>query len=298
MPAVKSMSSPVSALEAAEAAPARKTSAGSAGTRPDGVSRSAQHLLGRGKSPAPIRRVPASSLETVIGADERTRILDTELNPWRRIAALQIKAPSGTFIGTGWFVGPRTLITAGHCVFDASQLGGWAKSVEVSPARNGQTFPFDRVVAKRFSSIDRWVQSQDPDFDMGAIHLAKPVGDDVGWFAVGSLPTTDLETHLVNISGYPALPGNGEEQWFHKNRILRVTERRLFYDVDTYGGQSGAPVFIYEQGQAEPLVVGIHAYGVGGTPSSFSLVANSAPRIIPEVYDQIQAWVAADAAGG
>jgi V8-like Glu-specific endopeptidase len=81
-------------------------------------------------------------------------------------------------------------------------------------------------------------------------------------------------------------------QYFHKNRILRVTEHRLFYDVDPFGGQSGAPVWVQPEGANEPLAVGIHAYGVGGTPANLGITANSAPRIIPEVFDQIQAWIA------
>ena len=41
----------------------------------------------------------------------------------------------------------------------------------------------------------------------------------------------------------------------------------------------------------------IHAYGTGGTPAGFGITANSAPRIIPEVLDQIEAWIAADSDG-
>jgi V8-like Glu-specific endopeptidase len=211
------------------------------------------------------------------------------------ICALRMRAPAGNAaIGTGWLVGPRTIVTAGHCVFSQFFFGGWAKEIEVSPGRNGDQFPFGTVTSQRFSSVDRWVNNEDPDFDIGAIHLDDSLGDILGWFAIGALPAGDLESFLVNISGYPADRGDGEEQYFHRNRILRVTERRIFYDVDTFGGQSGAPVWIHENENAEPLAVGIHAYGIGGTSTSFGITANSAPRIIPEVLDLIQAWVDED----
>jgi V8-like Glu-specific endopeptidase len=221
------------------------------------------------------------------------RILDTELAPWRRICALAISSPGGDFIGTGWFVGPRTIITAGHCVFHEG-MDGWATRIAVSPGRNGTEFPYDTVTATRFSSLNLWVDSADPDFDIGAIHLDEPIGDLVGWFGVAALSTSELPGFFVNISGYPSVPGFGTQQYFHANRILRVTGRRIFYDVDTAGGQSGSPVWIYRSDGADPTAVGIHAYGVGGTPADLGITANSAPRIIPEVLNQIKGWVQED----
>ena len=234
----------------------------------------------------------------MIGSDDRTRILETQADPWRMICALSIKSLFGSFIGTGWFVGPRTLVTAGHCVHETG-MGGWADRIEVSPG--DRTRPTRRrcrerrrrrgsrrsnllrsrakqketVEATRFSTVDRWVQTRDPDFDIGAIHLEEPLGEEVGWFSVGALTSQELASFLVNISGYPGDLGNGEEQWFHKNRILKTTARRIFYDVDTFGGQSGSPVWIYESDDAHPLAVGIHAYGTGGTPSDFGIRANA-----------------------
>ena len=56
--------------------------------------------------------------ETVHGADDRTQISNTAVFPWRAIASLLITAAdNSTWIGTAWFVGPHTLMTAGHCVF-------------------------------------------------------------------------------------------------------------------------------------------------------------------------------------
>jgi V8-like Glu-specific endopeptidase len=200
----------------------------------------------------------------------------------------------GGAIGTGWLVGPRTVVTAGHCVHHQGFFGGWASVIEVSAGRNGPDFPFKTVKATRFSSVDLWVESANPDFDIGCIHLEEPLGDQVGWFAIGSLTPAELENHMVNISGYPGDRGAGTEQWFHVNRVLSVGDRRIFYDVDTMGGQSGSPVWIHEKEGAPPIAVGIHAYGTGGTPFDLGIVANSAPRIIPEVFEQIEAWVKAD----
>ncbi|MGB3556317.1 MAG: trypsin-like peptidase domain-containing protein [Jannaschia sp.] len=255
-----------------------------------------QRGLVHGKSKVPIRI--GTGVLSVIGADERRRIRQTELNPYRMICALQIDAPWGEFVGTGWLAGPQTLITAGHCLFDRQQMGGWAHSIEITPGRDGDEPPaFGCHTATRFSSVDKWLDSRDPDFDIGAIHLDAPLGDELGWFGIRALPDAEIEDRLVNVSGYPASPGRGTQQMWAMNRIRAVTPRRIFYDVDTSGGQSGGPVYYIDAPGSAPEVIGIHAYGIGGTPGDIQLEVNSAPRIIPEVVEQIQAWVQADTVG-
>lgn len=258
------------------------------------VGKTAPRSIVVGKSGEPIPT--GTGLLSVIGADERKRIRDTELSPFRMICSLRITAPWGEFVGTGWFAGPRTIVTAGHCVFDRQQMGGWAKTIEVTPGRDGDEEPeLGPYIAKRFSSVDTWLESRDPDFDIGAIHLEEPAGDKAGWFGIGALSDDELTNSYINVSGYPAMPGGGRQQWWAKNRVRAVTPRRIFYDVDTSGGQSGAPVYRYEAEGGEPQVIGIHAYGIGGTPAAINLEVNSAPRMIPEVVEQIQAWIAEDA---
>ena len=293
---LKSVSNPSSPFEGlgAASAPARATR-GHPGTATTEHSRSLRHFAVKGKS-GPI----LPPFETVIGRDERVRILDTDLAPWRMICALRMRSLRGAgAIGTGWFIGPKTVLTAGHCVFSNYFFGGWAGTIEVTPGLNGQgdlpdMRPYGSVTSERFSSIDRWTEDEDPDFDVGCIHLDEPLGNKVGWFAVAALPAERLEGFLVNIAGYPADRGGGAEQYHSRDRVLRVSERRIFYEVDTHGGQSGAPVWIYENEESPPLAVGVHAYGVGGTPTALNITANSAPRIIPEVLDTLTGWVEQD----
>jgi glutamyl endopeptidase len=290
---LKSVSKPVSPFESIEAADVTSRTPGDRGPARKEPSRSLEHLVVKGKS-GPVR----PPFETVIDRDERVRILDTDLYPWSTICALHMRGARGAgAIGTGWFIGPKTIVTAGHCVFSNLFFGGWASTIEVIPGLNGNgstAKPYGSVVSTRFSSVDRWTEHEDADFDIGCIHLDQAKGDEVGWFAIGALPPAELENYLVNVSGYPADRGAGTEQYYNRNRVLRVSERRLFYEVDTYGGQSGAPVWIHENEDAPPLAVGIHAYGVGGTPADFGITANSAPRIIPEVLAKMTEWVNQD----
>lgn len=297
MPELSSVPKPKSARSRFESAGSepRKTRSGDAGKSVDEQSRAAKQLIVHGKREEPLKRSivsTGSALESVIGVDERVRILETDLPPWRMICALRMRGTTGgAAIGTGWLVGPRTVITAGHCVYSNHFFGGWADTIEVTPGRNGDLTPFGSFTTNRMSTVSAWAHDENPDFDYGAIHLDEPIGDTTGWFAVGALPARELAEHMVNVSGYPGDRGNGREQYFHANRILRVTDRRLFYDVDTFGGQSGAPAWIQPSGSDVPMAVGIHAYGTGGTPSAFGITANSAPRIIPEVLKLIEQWI-------
>jgi V8-like Glu-specific endopeptidase len=105
----------------------------------------------------------------------------------------------------------------------------------------------------------------------------------------------DLKNALLNISGYPSDRGNGTEQYFHANRVLRTSARRIYYDIDTYAGQSGSPVWHQSAPNAPPVAVAVHAYGIGGTAANLGITANSGPRLIPEVVETIKQWLAADA---
>src|SRR5215217_3015125 len=178
------------AFESADvAAPAPPPTPGYDGTATSEVSRSREHLVAVGKSD---EAIPA--FESVIGTDERVRILDTDLPPWRMICALRMRGPSGAgAIGTGWFIGPKTVLTAGHRVFSTRFFGGWASSMEIIPGLVGlgddaAMRPYGSITSERFTSVDRWVEAEDADFDIGCIHLAEPKGDEVGWFALAALP--------------------------------------------------------------------------------------------------------------
>ncbi|WP_052832958.1 trypsin-like serine protease [Bradyrhizobium sp. LTSP885] len=294
--------SSASAEQASENSPAFEVleTASSAGSDPADPVQTDADLLVFGKREKPIKpKGVRVGFETIIGEDDRVKITETKARPWRMIAGLKLisRAPlTSTFIGTGWFIGPRTLLTAGHCVHSSSDFNGWIGSIEVSPGRNGGTFPYSTVTATKFFALQQWITSADPDYDIGCIQISKPLGDTVGYFKIASLSDADLQNALVNISGYPADLDNGRSQYFHANRVLRSSARRIYYDVDTYGGQSGSPVWVQDSATAEPQAVAVHAYGTGGTAPSLGITANSGPRLSAEIVATVREWLAAASA--
>jgi V8-like Glu-specific endopeptidase len=220
-------------------------------------------------------------LEVIIGSDDRVRIHKTTEVPWRRICALRITFKNGSvYRGTGFFIGPRTVATAGHCVYLHNQ-GGWAQKIEVIPGANGAARPFGAVTASSFRSVTGWVQSKLPDSDYGCIVLPQGsfASGGLGSFGFASLSAPALLAQPAVVAGYPG-DKPFAELWGMSRKIKSVTAKTLIYDIDTMGGQSGAPVYIKQNGQRQ--VVGIHNYG--------SQSGNSATRVTPAVFARLQAW--------
>jgi V8-like Glu-specific endopeptidase len=220
--------------------------------------------------------------EVIIGADNRVRINPTTSYPWRAICALKITAANGSkWIGTGWLISPRTVITAGHCVYMHDE-GGWAKSIEVIPAQNDASRPYSSASSSYLKSVTGWTQSKNRENDYGAIILPSNFrpGDATGYFGYSVKDDSFLMNSVLNISGYPGDKANGTQQWFMALKPKSVSSRVITYDIDTMGGQSGAPVWI-KVGDAR-YCVGIHTNGHGS--------GNSATRIVTAVFDNLKAW--------
>lgn len=223
----------------------------------------------------------AEALERVFGRDDRVRVWNTRAYPWRTICHLDITTRTGRRGGcTGSFIGPRVVLTAGHCMYMHAQ-GGWVRSIRVTPGASGRAAPFGSVLATSFISVKGWTQKRKSSHDYGVIVLprSQPLGNRVGWMGIANLSFFSLLGLRVNSSGYPG-DKPYKTQWWNSNRILAVTGRRFYYRIDTYGGQSGSPVWRYKNGKRH--IVGIHTTG--------SSVWNGATRIVRPVFNNLVNW--------
>ncbi|CAN92388.1 glutamyl endopeptidase [Sorangium cellulosum So ce56] len=213
--------------------------------------------------------------------DDRRPILNPQLAPWRAICALRIHAADGSlWHGTGWFIGPRTVITAGHCIF-MHNYGEWVTSVEVIPALDGDSRPFGSAVGTVFRTVEGWVADRDDSYDYGAILLGEDLGTHTGHFVVDALSDQDLESAMVNLAGYPIDRDMATRLYFHARQLQSVEIFRLLYDIDTESGQSGSPIWLVRNGQQ--IAVGLHTKGDASV--------NWGTRISVDVLGNLRRWL-------
>lgn len=268
-------------VEAAGARPARESAFESAAAPAEASAPDTSSLRDIGA--ASFGDASVSVMESVIGTDERVRITDTAKYPYRAIASLIITARDGSeWLGTGWFISGRTLITAGHCVFIKNSgvpgRDGWVRTIRVMPGRNASDMPYGSVTSSQFWSVTGWGDSGDQNFDYGAIIISEDLGTRVGTFGYGAFSDPTLRGQMINVTGYPGDKPSGT-MWHDSRVIVSTSPTKVHYALDTAGGQSGAPAYIIRDGKR--YAVAVHAYGG---------VTNSGTRISTPVFQNLRNW--------
>lgn len=201
--------------------------------------------------------------ESAHGTDDRVEVANTERAPWRSICHLEVTFTTGKVsYATGWFIGPRTVVTAGHALVDPNSRA-WASEVLVVPGRRGDFAPFGHDTATSIDVDRRWYDEGKEAYDVGAVFLPDhKLGETVGWFGVAAPSDADLsQKPLINNAGYPVESSKPfGTLWYNAGRIVDFDPAFLYYMVDTAEGQSGSPVF-FRKHNDQRLVLAVHTYG-------------------------------------
>ncbi len=222
--------------------------------------------------------------ETVIGIDARYRIYPSASgHPERATGLLTFQQGGFGFSCTGWLINPNTVATAGHCVHEGNG-GSFSTNVVFYPGRDGASSPFGSCTGRTLFTVVGWADNGDEQFDYGAVKLNCTVGNTTGWFGF-FWQTASLVGLPVQVSGYPGDKPFGT-QWSGSGDVQVSELRKTRYMIDTFGGQSGGPVFETDRVGAfcgGPCANTIHAYGlVNGR--------NSGTRIVQAVFNNLIAW--------
>lgn len=212
------------------------------------------------------------TIDSVIGSDGRTQVTSTTTWPYRAI----VHVTSSIGGCTGWMISSRTVATAGHCIHN----GSWATNVKVYPGRNGSSLPYGSCNGVSLKSVTGWTVNRNTNYDYGAIQLDCSVGNTTGYFGF-RYTSSSLNGTAETISGYPGDKTYGT-QWKHSDQIRNTYTYKLEYQNDTYGGQSGSPVYHSYSGCSSACSIAIHTNG-GST-------YNRGTRITSAVYNNLNSW--------
>ncbi|HXL69181.1 MAG TPA: serine protease [Xanthobacteraceae bacterium] len=216
---------------------------------------------------------PPREQRQVLGSDDRERVTDTTVFPFRAMG----------YLGTGCsgtLVGPRHVLTAGHCVYN-TKTDKWYENVDFWPGQNGEESPYGRVAWKRTVSVQGWTRDHEPGYDYGMVILQEDVGRQVGWLGFGYKEPMPL--YSINFVGYPGDKPK-HTMWRQYCDIKEVTDTELFYDCDNTPGMSGGPLYVYTQDDNERTIYGINAY------QYFNREINSGTRIDRARFEVIRGW--------
>jgi glutamyl endopeptidase len=230
------------------------------------------------------------STKVIIGTDDRYQTTPTTW--WPASATVQItRTVGGSTLGhcTGWMIGDDTLITAGHCVYPRNG-SAWYNSSEftVWPGRDGNTTPYGSCGVLSLHSVSGWTSSFQNGWDYGAMKLNCTVGVNTGTYGFMWTSASQNGTTTYN-RGYSGDKAFGT-QWASYDQIRVTQDRELFYLHDTAGGNSGGPVYTYDNSACGgPCGVAVHAHGFHGSgpPNNNH---NSGPRIVEPVFNNFIYW--------
>lgn len=240
--------------------------------------------------PATASGVPQSIIggqESVIGSDGRQRLTlaATSTFPLSAIGQIVFNQNGNYYICTGYLIDGNSVLTAGHCSFDGGQQDP-IESAWFYPGRernNGTIVnPFGGCAMNAVWAPDQWVDDGNPAHDYSVQQLGGgcDFSESAGSFGLFTLSGDNaFAGRRLRVEGYPGDKSDGS-RWKMVGEVYRSNINTLFYPMDTYGGQSGAPLFKWNRPECGgPCSAGVHAYGAAGNPPTNSGPLLTASRI-------------------
>ncbi|MBN1216764.1 MAG: trypsin-like serine protease [Candidatus Lokiarchaeota archaeon] len=233
----------------------------------------------------------STPLQSIIGSDNRKKVSSTNIYPYTAVCKLIMTFPNGdTYSGSGAIIDGFHVLTAGHCLYYSS-LGGWATSIMVIPAMDGFIRPFEYAWSRSLTISNIYKKNEGMNHDWGIITLDRNVGLYTGSFGIVSASRSDYIYHSpVKTAGYPGDKGYGEMYYASgKGKRLNIFEALIYqkvhlYDLDTYAGQSGSPV--WKTHNNDPYIVSIHS--ASGKKDKFNIGTRIYPRLFEIIKDKLK----------
>lgn len=210
--------------------------------------------------------------EKVIGKDSRVIVQNYLADPYKKIVLLKMHFNNFSARGTGAMINKNTVLTAAHNVYNFATKSFADQITVIAGAAQGKLPVGTATVIQKFVPKE-WINSASKEYDFAVLRLDSNLGDKTGFFSFSQ----DVSLNqALQIAGYP---GDKEPNTLYsgKGKLLKTTEHYLYYDVDTYNGESGSPIL-----NSQNLIIGVHTTGPGGY--------NYGTRINKEKLSLIKQW--------
>lgn len=191
---------------------------------------------------------------------------DVTAFPYDAVGKLFMKFGDETTAGTAWIVGDRTIITAGHCLFDHGTREKWPEAVAFVPGYDGSRASLSRQwAAEKIHILAGWHDDRIDKYryDLAAVTLRTAIGASAGRLAwAGNLGRSDSPFRAVGypMVGVPGFAFDGRRMWGCVGRYAGGTNPvRMMNNMSD--GCSGGPWLVTRSGSL--YVAGINSYRPG-----------------------------------
>lgn len=199
------------------------------------------------------------SPNAVIGFDFRYQIREPASAQNRSVCMIETHWNNTTGYATGCLIGPNKVLTAAHVVHNLKE-GGKANEIRVYPGYDSSTNPtYGYYLVKTVNTTDAWKVYENPNDDWAVLiltdsqHRETTVGNTLGYWGMNYISSGSLNGVSVYVTGYPGDKPKGT-MWCCGGAISTTTNQKIYYDCDTFEGESGAPVT-----NSSRQIVGIHS---------------------------------------
>lgn len=144
---------------------------------------------------------------------------------------------------TAFFIGPRTVLTAAHCLYDRS-THSWPNPGKLVPGKDGASEPWGQWPIVTYYIPTAYITDPaggyDYDYGVADLDIAPGYTGAPGWYAMVQAYNNPYNPVYGRLNGYPETHGGGTEQWHsYSGSINGQDGARWQNNVDATAGDSG-----------------------------------------------------------